>query len=469
METLEEFIKYFGNGEVGKFWKTITRESLIPITNIPDKKNFLKEIYNDIISGKYIPSKPRDYILINKGQNVIRLLPVFNVKDSCVYFYCTKKIEALIYGNRVPNTFGGWRLGGVIRSSEREELDRVVANLQSYEMPDGSTISLDESFEYAMPASFNPLAWRENWSEFMRALYVNSRADVYQYVAELDIANFYDNINIDTLEKKFEKLSQEKEIKDLLFNFLKNWDLGNTESGVGNKGIPQDEVADCSRLIANFFLQDFDEEMFSLCNEYGAKYFRYADDQIILAQSKETLEEIISRASVMILKYGLCFNHRKVKIMTKSMFETYFSFEWFIDRKDLKTEDTDSLNRDIRYYKGNKKTLRNRGISVMLRILSLTPAGADNISIEFLKKEILNTTFLTSPKLDVWQLTKLYGLLNADDKSVLVAGLREKSQVILQNRFHLILKKFFESIGEDIEEIDSRIGVLNELFGLKTG
>ena len=433
MESFDEFLGYFNEGKGGNFWKTVTKDSLIPLENIPDKKALLKEIYYEISSGNYSPNKPRGYILINKGQCVVRLIPVFSIKDTCVYFYCTKKIEALIYGNRVPNTFGGWSLGGAIRCDERRELAEVVASLLSYEMSDGSTVSLDESFEYAMPASFNPLAWKENWSEFMRTLYANSRADVYEYVAELDIANFYDNINIDTLEKKLESLSKDRGVNSLLFSFLKNCNLGYMEAKVSNKGIPQDEVADCSRLIANYYIQDYDEDMYNLCNEYGAKYFRYADDQLILAQSKAILEEIVSRASVMILKYGLCFNHRKVKIMKKSTFEKQFSFEWFINRKEMKSVDAPTLNQDIIFYQENKKKLRNNGISVLLRILTLAPADTNSDAIKFIKREITKTKFLASSKLTSWQLTKIYGLLDTNEKSDFVAELKAKSQVILQN------------------------------------
>lgn len=468
MDTFDQFLNYFGNGDAGKFWKTITKSSLVPLNNTPDKKTFLKELYEEIVSGVYLPDKPRGYIVINKGRSVVRLIPVFCLRDTCVYFYCTKKVENEIYGNRVPNTFGGWSLGGQIRKIEREELQHIISNLREYEMPDGSIVGLDESSEYSIPASFNPSAWKENWSEYMRALYAYSRADIYEYVAELDIANFYDNINVNTVIEKIKNQSTDSEIVDLLSHFLKEWGgKNNPILGVSNKGIPQDETADCSRIIANFYLQEFDEEMFKLCDKYGAKYFRYADDQIILAPSEEILQEIISLASVKILKYGLCFNNKKVMMMNKAQFENYFSFEWFINRKDVKELDASTLKKDIEYYKDNKNYLRNDGVSVIQRILNLAPQNIDKDSVNYLKTEIISLKFLASPKLEVWHLKKLYILLDSAEQKKFIKELKDISKSILYNRYLFVVKSFFESIGENTEEINSRIDELYSLFGLE--
>lgn len=212
MDSYDDFKKYFGSSKSGKFWKIVTTKSLIPLEDIPDKETLLEEIFSEIESSKYAPSKPRGYISIDKGSCVTRLLPVFNLKDICVYFYATKKLEKDIAGNRVQNTYGGWSLGGEIRKNEEEEVKYIAKNMREYEMPDGTVIGLDESLMYPIEASFNPRAWSENWINFTGTLYTHSRADKYNFVAELDIANFYDNISIEILEDKLGE-----KIKNLYF------------------------------------------------------------------------------------------------------------------------------------------------------------------------------------------------------------------------------------------------------------
>jgi hypothetical protein len=466
MENYNEFIKYFGKKKGGKFWKTITKDSLVPIGTIPSKDSLLKEIYSEVSESTYKPSKPRGYILIDKGGSIARLIPVFDIKDICVYFYCTKKVEGSITGNRVPNTYGGWSLGGELRKSEIRELKYISSSMREYEMPDGTILGFDESSEYSMTASFNPKAWKVNWLDFTGSIYTHSRTDMYGYVAELDIANFYDNISISALENKLKTTSADRYSINLLISFLKNWYDSTVFANDVYKGIPQDEVADCSRLIANFYLQDFDLEMFKLCDEYGAKYFRYADDQVILAQTEESLGEVIARASVMILKYGLCFNHRKTKIMDKGNFEEYFAFDWFLEKADKTSVDKAETKIDLEFYKSHKDKLRNTGVSVLLRILSLAPRDIDKAEVDILKGEIINKKFLSSPKLEVWQLEKLYSIICDEEKDELIQQLNDYALTLLHNRFHFILLQFFNNLKIDTKILKTRIEKLDTVFGL---
>lgn len=466
MENYDDFKKYFGTSKSGKFWKTITHDSLIPLIDVPTKETLLSEIYKEISTSIYRPGKPRGYILINKGESIARLIPVFTPKDICVYYYCTKKLESDIAVNRTPNTYGGWNLGGKLRKEEEAELKYLSSNMRKYEMPDGTIIGLDESVEYSMEASFNPKAWKRNWVDFTGSIYTHSRVDIYTHAAELDIANFYDNININVLKEKLKRVSKDTASISLLLNFLKKWDSSVNFANNIYRGIPQDEMADCSRLIANFYLQDFDNEMYSLCNEYGAKYFRFADDQVILATSEKDLNEIIARASVMILKHGLCFNHRKAKIMMKNKFEEYFAFDWFISRNDLSILDPKTVKKDLKFYTSSRDKLRNSGISVFIRILALTPNKVDKPTLQIIRNVIMDKDFLTSPKLDAWHLAKLHGFMDQKGKTNLINELKQIALQTLHNRYHFVLLKFFKSIREDTEEIQSQIEELNRTFNL---
>lgn len=466
MESYEEFRSQFTNNKSGKFWQTITKNSSVPLTEIPKKEDLLKKLYEEIVSSSYKPSDPRAYIMINKGFSIARTLPVFAPKDICYYYYYTKKIEPLISGNRIPGTFGGWSLNGIVRKAEELEKSHTVSSLREYEMPDGSFVGLDESEEYSVPASFNPKAWMAEWKDYNKTLYTMSRGDVYDSIAELDIANFYDNINVDVLEEKLKISGVDPDDIARLLYFLKNWGGYTNTAKTSHKGIPQDEVADCSRLIANYYLQDFDEEMYALCQEYGAKYFRYADDQIIMARSQKDLHEIIAKASLKILRHGLCFNHAKSKLMTKTEFEEHFSFDWFIEHSEKTTVDEETFQKELSYYKDNTKRLRNNGISVFLRLLGLSSVGISKGSVESLYEGIVNLGFLTSPKLKVWHLKRLFDLMDDNGQARLCADLDEYSETQLHNSYHYTLLGFYKTIGRDTGKTQKRIKVLEEMFKL---
>lgn len=432
---------------------------------IPEKETLLQEIYNDISSGIYTPSKPRGYISINKSNYITRLIPVFGLRDISVYYYCTKKLEKDIALNRIPNTYGGWSLGGEIRKDEEDEIKYLSGNMRQYLDPDGDIVGMDESeYPYPIESSFNPEAWKKNWTDFTGTLYTHSRADKYRYVAELDIANFYDNISLEILDRKLRSSSKEIGAIDLLIKFLNNWDRGANSPNGTPRGIPQDEVGDCSRIIANFYLQDFDSELFSLCRKYDAKYFRYADDQIIFAKSEEDLKEIVSKASIMILKHGLCFNHKKVAIMNKIYFETHFSFDWFMKRRDTKILKKEEAHEDLLFYQEKKKELRNNGISVLLRTLYLSPSGMEESDLDIFRTEIINESFLSSPKLGSWQLAKIHYLSDIKSKNKLISDLVGFSSKILHNRYHFVVLDFLKKIKVDTKVIESRIYDLSKIL-----
>ncbi len=465
METYIEFRSQFTNNKSGKFWQTITKNSLIPLTEIPNKEEMLKKLYDELCSNRYKPQQPRAFIMINKGHSIARTIPVFEPVDICAYYYFTKKIESAIAGNRVFGTFGGWSLNGRIRSAENEEQRYISDHLRQYEAPDGDLIGIDESEEYSMPASFNPKAWKKNWKDFNQSLYTVSRTDSYEFVAELDIANFYDNINIDVLSEKLQKSGVEKKNTESLLYFLQNWGGYTNTAKTSHKGIPQDEVADCSRLIANYYLQDFDLEMFQLCKEYGAGYFRYADDQIVRARTREDLQEIIAKASLKILRHGLCFNNTKARIMTREEFEEYFSFEWFIDHAEKESLTSDEMESGLSYYLSKRELLRNRGIAILQFLLNKAEPGISKESLNIFYSCVVNTEFLSSPKLEPWHLIKVFDLLGEETKGVMISQLDNFSSSLIHNRFHYVLLRFYKFVNRGTTEVENRIISLRKTFG----
>lgn len=77
-------------------------------------------------------------------------------------------------------------------------------------------------------------------------------------------------------------------------------------------GLPQDALADCSRILSNFYLQKYDQFASEICSQADATYFRYADDQMILLKNPNLVNNILLLLTRNLDRYGLRVNQKKV-------------------------------------------------------------------------------------------------------------------------------------------------------------
>ena len=153
------------------------KSPIVPYAQEIDRKKVIEELYQEIISYTYHPSLCHEYLVFNKNNGVIRISPIFKPKDSLLYYFCTKMVEDEIAENRVEGTYGGWRIGNKIRFVEEEEVGLILT-------------------DYVFNDSYNPFLWFENWKDFQKKAYIYSQNNDCKYIVKLDIANFYDNINL---------------------------------------------------------------------------------------------------------------------------------------------------------------------------------------------------------------------------------------------------------------------------------
>lgn len=449
------------------FWRSITKSTLIAPSPMPAKDNLIDELYQQIVAQTYIPSPPRGSLIINKGMGVVRRVPVFEVRDLCVYFYAVMSLEDIISGNRVPYTYGGWTGSNAIREMEGRDGEGGGIGLRHFDTPDGEGIDLvvdDDNSEYPMIGSFDPRAWSAQWKEFTSKAYEFSRVGGYTSFIELDIANFYDSIRLDVLQEKLRRdADDETNTKiDILMRFLGQWKKGSDVS-FQSKGIPQDETGDCSRLLANFYLQDFDSDMEEICARYGARYLRFADDQIIMLRDPQYAEEVVCLASIALDKYDLSINQKKVKIFDRSQFEEYFCFNPFLELSG--SPDVETIERYITFYAENKNKLRKHGRSLMKRLISFLSPSLSAGSIRILRDDFFSSDYLSSSDFDNRSLSRWYDFFRTLDKeSVLMELLNTKNQELIHNRFHYILRKFYIDKGFDVQEIDLRLIELESFY-----
>lgn len=80
--------------------------------------------------------------------------------------------------------------------------------------------------------------------------------------------------------------------------------------------LPNSNLADCSRILANYYLQKYDKYAAEICAKANAAYFRYADDQMILLKSVDRIEGIMLLLTRNLDRHGLRVNQKKVDLWT---------------------------------------------------------------------------------------------------------------------------------------------------------
>jgi hypothetical protein len=426
------FLEFFNT----KFW-TKLNESIVPFTDKPvDKNEFLDKLHSQVNDFTYTPSHPRYYIHINKHNGVTRFVPTFNRKDYCVYYLTIKLLEHEVAVNRVEGTFGGWTLGNPIRLKEEQEI-----------------IELD----YVPFNTINELSWTQEWRSFQNIARKYNDSGSYGYYINLDIANFYDTVNLAILERKIRHVipKTKQEVVTLLFHFLQNWNKKIEGYNFKTVGLPQDEIGDCSRILANFYLQDFDFTMKEICDKYDSKFIRFADDQIIFTHNKKIARLILFEASKELFKINLNVNSSKVKeFQSKAEFEKYWAFEIFYLLSD--TENQEMINNGVeQYFSLLDSGAMFKDSSVLKRILTVNFKLIDPKYRHRLLSGFYDQDFLSG--LNLWYFKRIRAAVENDTE--FFGRLDSMINSALFNSFLFNLRVFYSKEREDfdLKIIDDRI------------
>jgi hypothetical protein len=418
------FLKIFDT----RFWQKLN-ESLVPFTDKPvDKPIFLESLFEEVTTFSYNPSHPREYIVFDKHNGISRYVPTFNRKDYCVYYLCIKLLENEIAINRVDGTYGGWTLGNPIRLKEEQEL-----------------LELD----YIPFNTLNELSWVQEWRTFQGIAKRYKDIDDFKFFTNIDIANFYDSINLSLLERKIRHIipKNKQEVVTLLMHFLHNWNKKLEGYNLKTVGIPQDEIGDCSRILANFYLQDYDTAIKKICDRENAQYIRFADDQIFYTKSKDSARKILFEASKELFKLNLNVNSSKVKeFNTKSEFEQYWAFEIFDFLADKDNQQQIEIGVKL-YFENIDNNVRFRDNSVLKRLLTV---NFDKINPEHRHRLIsgfYNQEFLS--QLTLWHYRRIREKVKNDKE--FFAILDNQIESILFNSYHYQLLNFYEKDRKDFD------------------
>lgn len=152
--------------------------------------------------------------------------------------------------------------------------------------------------------------------------------DGYQWVVDIDLEKFFDNVNHDKMISLIMKDVKCGEIVSLINKFLKSGIMIDDECKESVIGTPQG--GNLSPLLSNIMLDQLDKEL----EARGLRFTRYADDCIILVGSSKAADRVMKNVSIFIeSKLGLKVNMTKSKVSKPNDIK-YLGFGFFMDEND---------------------------------------------------------------------------------------------------------------------------------------
>ena len=190
--------------------------------------------------------------------------------------------------------------------------------------------------------------------------------DGFQWVVDIDLENFFDNVNHDKLITLVMKNVKDGEIVSLIRKFLVSGIMIDNEYEESIIGTPQG--GNLSPLLSNIMLNELDKEL----EARGLRFTRYADDCIILVGSSKAADRVIESVSKFIeKKLGLKVNMTKSKVSKPNDIK-YLGFGFFKDTFDgLWKSKPHKISIDKLKTKLKKLTLRSWGVSMDYRIYKI--------------------------------------------------------------------------------------------------
>jgi group II intron reverse transcriptase/maturase len=139
-------------------------------------------------------------------------------------------------------------------------------------------------------------------------------------VVDADIKGFFDNLPHGIIMEAIRDRVADGKVLTLLERFLRCGVLEDGRLLATTKGTPQGGVI--SPLLANVVLNQLDWHL----DKLGYRFVRYADDFVILCQSRPEAEEALTNASDALARLGLALSPEKTKITTYGKGYSFLGF-----------------------------------------------------------------------------------------------------------------------------------------------
>jgi RNA-directed DNA polymerase len=229
-----------------------------------ERKEVEQELYviwNRMASGSYFPQAVREKEILKKDGKM-RKLGIPTIRDRIAQQVVKKYMEQRVDAHFHPNSYGYRPL-----KSSRQAIEQVRQNC----------LKLD-------------------------------------WVIDMDISKFFDEIDHELLLKAVEAMKLENWVKMYVQRWLqmKVAKADGTMYDRGNKGTPQGGVI--SPLLANLFLH-YGLDKWLEKNYPQIRFVRYADDAVVHCKDKAEAEQILSAIKARLEQIGLRLNVEKTKIV----------------------------------------------------------------------------------------------------------------------------------------------------------
>ena len=188
--------------------------------------------------------------------------------------------------------------------------------------------------------------------------------DGYEYIVDIDLEKFFDNVNQDKLMTLVGKIIKDPDTESLISKYLKAGVMVKGEFEETNLGTPQG--GNLSPLLSNIMLNELDKEL----EARGLHFVRYADDCVIAVGSSAAANRVMHTITSWIeRKLGLKVNMTKTKVTRPSQLK-YLGFGFWKDKNEWKSRPhQESVQRFVRKLKALTK--RSWSVSMDYRIEKL--------------------------------------------------------------------------------------------------
>jgi group II intron reverse transcriptase/maturase len=177
----------------------------------------------------------------------------------------------------------------------------------------------------------------------------------FRVVLDADIVGFFDNLPQALIKEAVAAQVADGNILNLVEKFLRSGVMENGMFKPTTVGTPQGGVI--SPLLANIVLNHLDWQLHKL----GYRFVRYADDFVVLCQSKAQAEEAKTQVTHILAQLGLQLSAEKTRITTYRKGYSFLGFVMSSRSKRMRPKSHDKFKDRVR-----ELTVRSRNLDAQL-------------------------------------------------------------------------------------------------------
>lgn len=222
------------------------------------------------------------------------------------------------------------------------------------------------------------------------------------WVVDADLKSYFDTIPHDMLVKQVEQKVSDGAVIALLKGYLKQGVMEGMKEWTPEEGTPQGAII--SPMLSNVYLDPLDHEM----ERRGIEMVRYADDFVILCQSKAEAEAALEEVRQWTMKVGLQLHPTKTRVVDASQKGGFDFLGYHFERTTMKWPRKKSLKKLKDAIRAKTKRKNGHSLQTIITDVNSTSRGW----FEYFKHSH-KTTF---PELDGWIRMRLRSILRRRSK-----------------------------------------------------